>query len=53
MSILCRVVGIKGRNLYLIQFSGGLYVPEPFHVELPADEFTVVPPEELEVDDAK
>jgi hypothetical protein len=39
-------IGYKGRNLYRIQFSGGLYVPEPFYVELPAEEFTLVSKEE-------
>ena len=46
-------IGRKGRNLYLIQFSGGLFVPEPFHIEIGADEFTVVPPGEVEVGDDK
>ena len=46
-------IGRKGRNLYRIQFSGGLFVPEPFHVELPAELLTVVPPGEVEVDDDK
>ena len=40
-------IGWKGRNLYRIQFSGGLFVPEPFHVELPAELLTVVPPENV------
>ena len=40
-------IGRKGRNLYRIQFSGGLYVPEPFHVELAAEQFTVVSPEDI------
>ena len=40
-------IGRKGRNLYRIQFSGGLFVPEPFHVELPAELLTVVPPENV------
>lgn len=40
-------IGWKGRNLYRIQFSGGLYVPEPFHVELGADQLTVVSPEDI------
>ena len=44
-------IGRKGRNLYRIQFSGGPFVPEPFHVELPADEFTVVPPGDVEAGD--
>jgi hypothetical protein len=43
----CGPIGRKGRNLYRIQFSGGLYVPEPFHVELGADQFTVVSPEDV------
>ena len=39
-------IGYKGRNLYRVEFSGGLYVPEPFYIEMPAEEFTVVSKEE-------
>lgn len=39
-------IGVKGRNLYRIEFSGGLYVPEPFYIELPAVDLTVVSKEE-------
>lgn len=40
------LIGYKGRNLYRIRFSGGLYVPEPFYIELPAEDLTVVSKEE-------
>ncbi len=43
-------IGRKGRNLYLIHFSGGPFVPEPIQVELGMEEFTVVPPGEVEDD---
>ena len=39
-------IGIKGRNLYLIHFSGGECVPEPFPIELPAEQLTVVSKED-------
>ena len=44
-------IGYKGRNLYRIEFSGGLYVPEPFYIEMPAEEFTVVSKEDAAASD--
>ena len=41
-------IGRKGRNLYLIHFSGGPFVPELVHVELPAELLTVVPTGNIE-----
>jgi hypothetical protein len=36
-------IGIKGRRLYLVEFCPEPQSPEPFHIELPAEELQFVP----------